>query len=66
MEHRPVRIYFNDALVFDIKEQTVTASLLPMKQKIRVEMEGARPETRVIRVASDGKDQVVDFNLQRQ
>ena len=65
MENRPVRIYFNGALAYKTVDPTVTASLMPMKQTIRVEMEGAKPATQVIRIASGGKAQVVDFDLER-
>jgi hypothetical protein len=65
MESRPARIYFNDHLAYKTTDQSVTASLLPMKQTIRVEMDGAKSLTQAVRVASGGKE-AVSFNLERE
>jgi hypothetical protein len=66
MENRPARVYFNDHLAYTTTERTVKASLLPMKQTIRVEMDGAKTSTQTVRLASGATDQVVSFALERE
>ena len=66
MENRIASIYFNGHVAYKTSDQSVTASLMPMKQEIRVEMDGAKTSTQIVRVASGGTDQVVSFNLERE